>query len=231
MRGIIHSQKMILLAVAAFLFIGSVGCKKENASAGPDFIAPAEVERINDMNYFKKVRMGAQSNAEIGSCINLQNGYVYEIIKAGAVQEQIDLVLVNGSTSSMNLITPASSRFNAWGTSTPQRKYIYDRWWVRNLATVMSLPTPSPDEQALFDNAHSVDDIIAAYNTVSESITRRNGYSPTNDGPGSHVRKVGADNILVFRSEVRRTVAIMKVDFVEDGTDGMMQLQIKSGTF
>lgn len=234
MKEIKLNKKITLLLGVLLIFFSISGCKKENVEISkPKLITPLanEVERINDINYFKKIILGAQANMEAGSCLNLKNGYVYDIVPAGDVQQEIDLVLMNGSTSSMNIISPASSRFSAWSTTTESRKYIYDRWWVRNLGTLISLPNPSEEEVQLFEEAGSVNDILSAYQEVSMNVTKRSGYSKTNDGPSTNVRKVDVGNIILFYSEVRSLVAIMKVESVLDASDGKIQLQIKSGSF
>lgn len=234
MKELKLNNKITLLLGILIIFFSISSCKKETVEAGkPKQVAPLsnEIERINDINYFKKIVLGAQANMEAGGCLNLKNGYVYDVIPAGEVQGEIDLVLMNGASSFMNLISPASSRFSSWGTTTETRKYIYDRWWIRNLGTIISLPNPSAEEVQLFEEAGSVQDILTAYQSITENITKRDGYSKTNDGPASNVRKVDVGNIVLFYSEVRHLVAIMKVDSVVEGTDGKMQLQIKSGTF
>lgn len=230
MRCTIYNKKMFLALASLFLITVS-SCKKEKTDSKPDFIAPKEVQKINDITYFKQIQLGAQTNEDVGSCINLKNGYVYDIIKAGDVQSEIDMVMVSGSSTGTNLISPASSRFTAWGTGVKPRKYIYDRWWVKNLGTFMNLPGPTEEEVSLFTDAGSVDDLLNAFNHVHETITKREGYSKTNDGPQSNVRRVSPGDVVLFHSEVRRVVAIMMVDFVEEGGTGMVQLQIKSGTF
>lgn len=234
MKDLKLNKKISLVFGILLIFFSILGCKKENVEVGkPKYVAPLpnEVENINDIYYFKNIALGTQSNKELGGCLNLKNGYVYDVVKAGDVQGEIDLVLMNGSTSFMNLISPASSRFSSWGTTTDSRKYIYDRWWIRNLGTIMSLPMPSAEEVQLFEEAASVEDILTAYQSVYENITKRDGYNKTNDGPKSNVRKVDAGYIILFYSEVRHIVAIMKVDSIVEGNDGMMQLEIKSGTF
>lgn len=234
MKNLVFNKRINWLLAAAIVLIAFTGCKKNNsAPEKPKFVAPAagDVEKINDLTYIKKVIVGAQSNQDLGGCLNILNGYVWDVEAAGEVQGEIDLVLMNGSSSFMNLISPASQRFSAWGTSVAPRKYIDDRWWNRNLASLICLPEPSIAESDLFDQAQSVVDLLAAFNNIRDTVNRRPGYNKTNDGPASNVRKVSAGSIVLFYSEVRKTVAILKVDSIVEGNDGLMQLQIKSGTF
>ena len=226
------SGRIRYVIVLAFILTGMNACKKEDGS-GPktEYIAPdpAQVETINDITYYKSIVLGAQENSDTGGCLNLRNGYVYDLLKADNNQTDIDLALLNGSSTYMNLMTPASSRFSAWGSD--KTSHIYDTWWKRNSGMLVRLPDPTPAEEALFEHIASVADVIAAYHGMTDTLGSRPGYNAATDGPANSIHKVDAGNIILFYSEERHIAAIMKVGKVIPGNAGALQLLIKTGTY
>lgn len=184
-----------------------------------------EVVKINDIVFYKNITLGSYNNQNVGGCFDLKTGGAYSISSAVDATEHIDMVLMRSSSSEMNLLVPANSGVTGWGST----KHIPEDWATRNNGTLIRLPAPSEIEKALFDEATSTDDILEAFNIMSDEVKSRPGYSSTNDGPSGRVRTIGEGDIILFKSTSRDMIAIMKVGEIVPGTAGSIQLQVKTG--
>ncbi|SFB83200.1 protein of unknown function [Parapedobacter composti] len=187
---------------------------------------PDEVEVINDMTFFKNLTFGAQSNPSVGNYIDMHTGYAYIVSGADANPEKIDFIVLRSSAGTEhNILTPSSGSVTAWGGSS----HIPEQWNVRNGGTLMRLPNPSNEELALFEEAESKADLIVAYEQILANIQSRPGYNSTNDGPSTRIRAVGVGDILLFRSNDRDVVSMIKVEEMVPGTAGYLKVQAKKG--
>ena len=188
---------------------------------------PHAIDTLNDIIFYKNILLGSYSNDNIGGYFDLKTGNAYTIAGADDHQDAIDMILLRSSVSEMNLMTPASSALTGWGDT----KHIPDEWGVRNDGVFIKLPNPSVEEEELFLNSSSVTDLLVAYNQILSAVGSRPGYNATNDGPANRIRNIGTGDMILYYSETRKQVALMKVGEVVPGPAGSIQLQVKTGMF
>lgn len=191
---------------------------------------PSEVEKINDLIFFKNLMFGAQSNDNIGFNIDVEKGNVYVGDGADKNQEKIDFMLLRSSVNEMNFIPPGAPNgtLNAFASS----KHMPDEWTVRNAGTFMRLPNPAAFEQEFFDNAQSAADLLNAYDEILANIDNRPAYNSTNDGPSStRIRYIDQGHIIAFKSSDRNLVALIRVIEMVPGTKGHLIVEMKSAKF
>lgn len=185
---------------------------------------PDYVQQINDITYFRRITTGAQSSVELGGYMDLITGDVYTRLGAAPVQNKIDLVYLRGSSTGINLLTPSDYAFTSWSTESA----ILNDWAVRNHGTLVRWASPTPDEEARFESAQSLNDLLENFFYAQATARDRSDYN-ANYGPSSRGRDGDAGDIFLFYSADRKVVAMIKVLDWENTTSGLANFAIKSG--
>lgn len=191
------------------------------------FVAPNpdNIEELNDIRIFNNITFGSSGNTSVGNYIDLHTGYAYIPSGADDNQEKIDMIILrSGAGTEQNILTPSSGSVTAWGNSSR----IPDLWTVRNTGTLMLLHDPSSIELDMYETAQTKAELDAAFDYFEENIEDRPNYS-TYNGPSTRIREVTTGDLLVFRSDDRDVVAIMKIEESVPGSTGLIRGQLKSG--
>lgn len=188
---------------------------------------PSKIQEINDIKVYTDFVVGAQLNQNIGFLADFNTFNVYTMPGANVNQEHIDVMLLNGSTTGLNLLTPSSAGVTAFSSSSN----IASDWTQRNSGTLLRISNPESAELNMFTNANSVSGLLAAYSYFSSIITTRPGYNATNDGPSERIRHVAPGDIIVYYSTERETITMFQVKETIVSNTGEMVADVKTGKF
>lgn len=158
-------------------------------------------------------------------------GQIYTFNAANAdpgIQEQIDIGMWHsgaGQTTRHTMIVPTDDdRLGGWGSG----RTIRDDWPDENKNDGVLIKLPFEDEnQELFDNVLTAEDLRAAYENAEETVADL-GLDQHDYGPGGHVHHVDAGEIVFFRSLDRDFYAVLIVDEAEISSSGFVTFSMKT---
>lgn len=157
--------------------------------------------------------------------IDITNGSVYNFTDAYNIQNKIDFVLFNSSSTQLTLITPDdSARLAAWSTG----KVINTDWLVKNNGELMRL-NASDFTDSLFLFITNNEKVRDAYDIAKNRVENEPDYSLRNNGPAPDVGKVNTGDLVFFKSNDRNIYVVAKIGQVElDGNYGTIPMTVKA---
>jgi len=154
--------------------------------------------------------------------LDLGTGQRYTLAEGTEVPEKIDLVMLWGSASGMNLIAPSNiARLNEWSAG----QTINNTWLVKNTTTFVRIKS-SATTQATYDGIMRTDDLAEAYQNALNTVEQQEGYLESEYGPGPAVRNLTVGD-LVFMETEKQVRAVALVTNLATGTSGSLGLSMK----
>lgn len=189
---------------------------------------PDQLQQINDIKVYTDFVLGAQLNQNIGFLADMEALNVYTMPGATANQALIDVMMVNSTSSGLNMMPPGTTdaNLNAFASSRPAIE-----WTQRNVGELMRIHSPAPEELSYFTNANSSAGLLAAHAYFSSIIATRQGYSSTNHGPSTRIRQIEAGDIIIYYSADREVITMFRVKDAIVSNTGEIVADVKTGKF
>ena len=152
--------------------------------------------------------------------IDIGSAAKYTQANATERPQDMDFIMLWGSTSDMNLVSPLDiNRLRQWGSG----QTINEEWLVKNATTMMKF---GASEAALYDNIKELEDVKKAYDEALAKVAEQEGYDILKNGPGISIRGMQAGDILFFKTQ-KGVIAVAKVLSLSTGTGGRAKFAFK----
>lgn len=167
--------------------------------------------------------LGAQAHKTSGGFVDLSRGDAMQVTAAAARQSDIDFVYVFGATTGINLITPSSSRLDAFSS---YKRTVSGRWTTLNKGRLINVLQDKASRQ-LFKKVKTREDIAKAFTEAQKRVKEFPDYSVGTHGPAISLRNVQVGDVFIFKSSDKNIYAIGRVVNHQTGFGGTIQLDLK----
>lgn len=154
--------------------------------------------------------------------MDIGEGKLHQLAPAGETPELIDFVMLWGSTSGMNFVSPIDmARLESWAAGVT----INENWLVKNATTFIKLSSSDAHHQ-IYENIDQAADIKPAYDHALSIVDQQEDYDINQHGPGLSLRFVSPGDIVFFKTS-KDVYAVARVMNLNTGTSGSLSMVFK----
>lgn len=203
-------------SIIALMVVFALGCEKMEFA---DDLAGFDPE--GDLVQFA-VNLTGPGQASGERLLDIGEGKIHQLTPAGETPELIDFIMLWGSASGMNLVSPIDmARLDSWAAGVT----INENWLVKNATTFIKLSSADEYHQ-LYEQISRADEVKPAYEHALSIVELQEGYQRTEHGPGLSIRQVSPGDILFFKTS-KDVYAVGKVVDLNTGTSGSLSMVLK----
>lgn len=160
-----------------------------------------------DISEYYGVKMGSQSNTQLGQCLNTKDGLVYKISDSKSFSQLIDIVnFYSNGTHTINLTSPSDTSIDA----IYKGENSLTNWEQRNETKFKTTPLINVD----FDKIITHDEIKSIYESV--------------EMPEVIKQKITQENVVLFKNCNNKYGIIILKSF-QGGSAGYIEVDLKIG--
>lgn len=204
--------------LAVFVLLAGVwgGCEKLKIS---DDLAGFDPE--GDLAQFAVTFTGpGQASGE--RFLDAGEGKLYTLAAASEQPELIDFVMLWGTSSGMNFVSPIEiSRLAGWGTGTTMN----ETFMVKNATNFVKLK-PTDANLSIYDDIRRSDDVKIAYERALAKVKDEEGYILNQFGPSLSLRELRDGDLVFFRTS-KDVYAAGKILSLTTGNSGRVDMAFK----
>ncbi len=171
-----------------------------------------------------KSKLTAQNASPARNFLDLKSRKTFDLIGASYEPERIDMFVLFGRNTRVNLILPSSNRIESFGEHF--KVNIQEGWDSRNKGLLVNVGN-TKEAQDKFSAARTLSDLTSWYTQAEQEIKKIENYQYRKNGPIDNLIRVEKGDVILFRSEGRGFCAVGIVQDVEESHQGNLVIEWK----
>ncbi|NGM60668.1 hypothetical protein G5B30_01940 [Sphingobacterium sp. SGG-5] len=164
-----------------------------------------------------RVKLTAQNADPARNFLDLKSRKTFDLIGASYEPERIDMFVLFGRNTRVNLMLPSSNRIESFGEHF--KVNIQDGWDVRNKGVLVNVGN-TKEMKDKFSASRVLSDLTSWYTKAKQNINEIENYQHRKNGPIDNLIRVEKGDVILFRSEDRNFYAVGLVQHVEESHQG-----------
>ncbi|NGF55202.1 hypothetical protein G5B35_20805 [Parapusillimonas sp. SGNA-6] len=182
----------------------------------------AQAQEVSLRTYTAKLT--AQNADPARNFLDLKSRKTFDLIGASYEPERIDMFVLFGRNTRVNLMLPSSNRIASFGEHF--KVNIQEGWDVQNRGVLVNVGN-AKETKDKFSACRTLSDLTSWYTEAEQNVKKIENYQHRKNGPIDNLIRLEKGDVILFRSEDRNFYAIGLVQRTEESHQGKVVITWK----